>query len=421
MKKLLVLLSGVWLLILLSGCTSVKRFKSVTWEGVDNSLVEVELFSAKMTDPHIPRQEKHLWDLSASAQTQLIQILHERYADNSQFIDALNHQYLSEKSQQTVDLTRKKLELVFTINKPRDYRSLHAKTSKFSPADRIEYLRMGLQIPGEYNLRFTHWNRFHTEYGEFEVADVSFSRSVDLDAEGVLGVTEWRGKGGINRTEEQLLRSRYLKLNGSLTDHSLVMEEEGTREIDLTGNVMADVSLRFKGYPERIAVPVFAVQGEGSSGQPMVETLMFMDLLVPRMEEAPDTLFALLFLEYIYRHVESGWHTYAEWDDHVEYYTGKVKKPVPLLLKKDYLPQFYCLSSEQNHEEAIRINTGTEKDYLLQFNDLSAANGFLQWLDWVSTQNRDSVSVGKVHLMFHRMPLSSEEIRTSRFQVTPVY
>ncbi len=174
------------MLFALTACTSVKRFKSVEYKGEDNSLVDVELFSARISDDPVAVKEKNLWTLSANAQTRLVQILDERYPDNEQFMSAMAGSFgTSETPLQ--DLTRKDLRMVFTISKNRDYSLLKHAKGRFSPADRIEYLRLSLHIPESYNLRFHEWNRYVTEYGEIDIADVSFSKNMDLSMDGSAG------------------------------------------------------------------------------------------------------------------------------------------------------------------------------------------------------------------------------------------
>ena len=68
MRKRCLLLSGAVLLIMLGGCTSVKRFKSAAYKGEDNSLVEVELFNTRLSTEALSMKEKNLWTLSANAQ-----------------------------------------------------------------------------------------------------------------------------------------------------------------------------------------------------------------------------------------------------------------------------------------------------------------------------------------------------------------
>jgi len=417
MKKPSLLLSVCLLLFLTAGCSSVKRHKSAQWKAQDNSLVDMELFGASLEHPGMDAADKNLWDLSASAQAELIQILHERYPDNKQFISSLNNKYLAEGLIPLPDLSTKDLRMVFTVSKRRDYRDLNKSSSRFSQADRIEYLKFSLELPPDYNMRFKKWNRFGTEYGELEIADVSFSTSLDLEAEGVIRESDTGGKLSFSKNEQQEVKTRYLKLNGSISDQLICIEEEGTREIDLTGNVIADVSLEFDGFPERVAHPVFS--GEGLS------SFRYVDVLVPRMDEAYDTIRATLTLEYVYRHVQSGSNTFTEWDDQVEYYTGTISKQVPLFTKSDYLPGFYCIADLQNGKDLLKIRQGEGRDYLLQFVSYSDAYRILEWLEGGKGSTEESMQeplmVGNSTLLFRGDALSGAEASEISWRVQPVY
>jgi len=425
MKKPSLLLSVFLLLLVVSGCSSVKRYKSAEWKGQDNSLVDMELFGARLEQLSSEDLEKNLWDLSASAQTQLIQILNERYPENEQFIGALNKEYLTSSGSPNLDLTKKDLRMVFTISRERDYRALNETSSRFSPADRIEHLKFSLELPPEYNLSFVRWNRYSTEYGELEIADVSFSTSLDLDADGMLKQTDVGGKTSFSRNEQQEVKTRYLKLNGSISDRVIVIEEEGTREIDLTGNVIADVSLEFKGFPERIAIPVFSGESNISDSNTGLSGLRFADVLVPRMEEVPDTIQASLKLEYVYRHVQSGSRTFAEWDDQVEYYTGLVKKQVALFHKSDYLPGFYCITDGQDKSELLKIRQGEDREFLLQFVSYKDASRVMEWLEGMPDPGGDNAGkpliTGKSSFYFKGKILSWEEASKISWKVETVY
>ncbi len=328
--------AGVILLIIFTSCTSVKRFKSADYKGEDDALVDMALFGASLNQPELDLPGKNLWDLSAGAQTQLIQILNERYPDNGQFNGALNQEYLVDGSGPIVDFTSTNLRMVFTISKKKDYRVIGERASRFSPADRIESLKFSLSIPEMYNLSFKGWNRYSTEYGEIEIADVSFSRSMDLSGDISTEYVDAGFKGSSGRKEDQAVRSRYLKLNGSISPQRIEMEAEGTREIDLAGNVVADVSLAFEGFPERVTLPVYGSEGEDSPRQ--ISRLNFVDVVVPRIMDLPDFIMATLEMDYIYRHVESGWKSYQEWDDRVAYYSGRLSKQIALFNRDQYLP-----------------------------------------------------------------------------------
>ncbi len=434
MKKPIFFLAGSLIIYLLAGCTSVKRFKSATYKSEDNTLVDMTLFGSRLMPGETDRGGGDLWDLSASAQNQLIQILNERYPGNEQFFSSLGREYPVEDEFAFPDLISKDLRMIFTISKERDYKVLNDASGRFSPADRIEYLRFTLEIPAEYNLRFTRWNRFTTEYGDLEIADVSFSRSLDLDVDGTLeNLADIKGKANTGRTEEQAVRSRFLKLNGSLSDRRIEIEEEGTREIDLTGNVIADVSLDFSGFPERIAVPRFRVEAGQNGGSAELASLQFKEVLVPRMEEAPDTIRAKLLLEYIYRHVQTGWKTYPEWDDRVEYYSGKVEKEVALFTKQDYLPVLFGIGTDHPDREFIKVMTAAGDICPLQFKDYDGASRFMDWLLSQKEKNigdeskndprrHNPVRLGNSRLLFNERELCLDQMHEiPDLKLIPVY
>lgn len=383
MKNLIIPGVALLLVILITGCTKVKRFKSADYKGEDHSLVDMSLFGASLDQPIPEKEGLSLFDLSADAQTQLIRIYNERYPDNGQFTAELNRQYMGDAFGSGIDFTRRNLLMVFTISKKKAYASMGKSGSHYSLADRIESVKFSLEIDPEYHLQFTGWNRYTTEYAEVELADVSFSRSIDLGADVSAEYAEGSLKSSTSRKEVQTLKARYLKLNGSISPLRLEMEAEGCREIDLAGNVVADVSLEFEGFPERITLPVYT----GGKGLPFkgLSQLNFIDVMVPQMENVPDSIMAMLEMEYVYRHVESGWKTFQEWDDRVAYFSGKVIKQIPIFLKEDYLPTLYCLGVQGvgnggNEKETIRVKTVSGEEYPLQFLDHREAQSFLDWL-----------------------------------------
>jgi len=410
-------MTGALLLLLSAACTSVKRFKTVEFKGEDNSLVGVELFSARISDEPVEVREKNLWTLSANAQTRLVQILDERYPDNEHFMSAMAGSFgTGEVLPQ--ELIRKDLRMVFTISRNRDYTLLNETRGRFSPADRIEYLSLSLLIPESYKLRFHEWNRYVTEYGELDIADVSFSRNLDLSVDGSPLGADMGSEASLGRSEKQVVSKRYLKLNGSISDYRVVIEEEGTREVDLTGNVTADVSLLFDGFPEIVMVPVFTTVDDGSI---VLSALNLVDVEVPAMSDAPDTIFADLSLEYIYRHVASGWNTYAEWDDKVEYYQGLISRKIPLFTRKDYLPRFFCIGSDQGGKDALKYWQTQEKEYLLQFRDRHDASRFLDWLQNPARKQSDPVLIGSNKLLYKGESITPGEVHEFHLKVLPVY
>jgi hypothetical protein len=408
------------MLMMLISCTSVKRFKAANYQSEDNSLVQVDLFNAQLTNEDEGQTGGTLWKLSAGAQTQFVQILDRRYPDNGPFIEALGRQYPEVWSRVPGDFTNKQLRMVFSIRKVRDYRHLNDPEYRFSPADRIEYISLKVSLPEAIPLQFSQWNRFSTEYGEIELADITFSRNLMLEAEGNAEGVDISSRGTFGKNEEQAVRARFLRLNGTLDNRWIQIEEEGTREIDLTGNVLADIALRFEGFPERITFPVFTSTVEENGSGSELKTLLFRDLLVPRMEEVPDSIFATMEVDYIYRHVQSGWKTFQEWDDRVEYYSGTIQKKVPLFTRQEYVPDFFSLGTEIPKKEAIRIRSRGGREYPLQFLSFQDAS---MVLDWILDQQTDGpVRVGNHILIYKGIPLSPNMLNEqSEIKVLPVY
>lgn len=416
MKNFAPFCAGLLILSLVSGCTSVKRFKSADYKGQDNSLVEMSLFSARLDQQLPDRSGQNLWNLSAGAQTKLIQILDERYPENGEFTVALNQEYMLDESGPPLDFTHHRLQMVYTISRSKDYTALGDGRSRFSPADRIEELKFSLELPEAYKLSFTGWNRYATEYGELALADMSFSRSISLGGDISTRAGDIDVKAESGRKEDQSVRSRYLKLNGCISPKRIEMEAEGNREIDLAGNVLAEVALKFEAFPERVFIPVFSAPGEAFP--PLLMELRPEDILVPRIKELPDSIMATLEMEYIYRHVKTGWKSYQEWDDRVAYYKGRVEKQVLLFNKSDYLPLLYCLGTDGEEKETLKIRTASGKEYPLQFFGYREANRFLKWL-----QLKDSVhKTGANTLLWNGQSITSEMLLSIKeLKVIPRY
>ena len=410
MKAISLAGAGLALCILLSGCTTVKRYKSASYKGEENSLVDINLFSASLEDGKQQDRGKNLWDLSASAQTQLIQILHERYPENVNFVQALNHDYLLDGNGPQLDFTRKLLKMVFTISKTGDA-SLLGK-GIYSPADRIEQLIFRLVIPGDAGIGFTGWNRYASEYGEIEVAEMSFDRSLEMEAQANSEMLEGVMKSGTSRSEAQVIRQGYLKMNGSLSGNMLEVKEESSRETDLAGNVIAEVNLEFEAMTEKVCVPL----GDG---------LKFIDVLVPRMETVPNEISARLELEYIYRHVESGAKTFQEWDDRVAYYKGRVRREVSLFEREDFVPRIYGIGREEVTDARwIRVRTAEAVEYPLQFLEYDDAVAFFNFLANESgqlTEGSGGIHVGTNTLLYGDEPLKPGMLPEGGFKVMAVF
>jgi len=410
--------------IILTSCTSLKRYKSIESTGKDSTLANINLFGFRLSQAKPEKQKKSLWDLSADAQSQFLRILNSRYPGNEMFFNSLNYEFRSGQDEtMSDDYVSRDLRLIFSVSKKRDY----SKTSCFyrtrlSPADRIEYLKISLTIPERTNLQFTGWNMYTTEYGSIDIADVSFSRSLDLGTstslnagkEPLKGTSSVEGKSSISRKEDQAVKYRYLKLNGSISKKKIEMEEEGTREIDLTGNIIADVSLEFKKFPELLTGIPWLKDSTGKYNEPERLKIQYTDVVVPYMINPLDTIKVIVKMDFIYRNVGRGRKTFQEWDDRVRYYSGSVEKEFPLFTRRDYVPDFFCIGSDSTGKELVKVKSVDGRPVALKFRTYGEASAFFEWLKQYAGKEENPgkvIKIGKDILLFRGEDLTVGKAR----------
>jgi len=405
MNKMTIILA---LAMLATACSTVKRYSSVDntqkekpvflakGDNEDNLRVRMDISDSRISNPAPSSEGKSLWDLGNEGQKELLDILSERYKDNDKFTDILNTQYLSDDGPGgAVDYVRKNVRIVFSISRWHPYEVM-GKPNGFSPADRIEYLKYKLTLDDSAStIKFTSWNRYGTAYGSINIADVNFQESLSAEAgagnsAGIISGGSGSGAGvsaSASKAEAQKVRYRYIQLNGNINPKSLQLESEGTREVDLAGNVTADVSMEFDAFPEVLYALSKAKNDSGIFLQPGEVHLSETVALVPK-ETTIHNIRAMLTYDYAYRHVEKGDNTFYEWDDKVKYVTGTVSKEVTLMKAKDILPPFCCLKFQcdtsihnKNFIKVRNLAAGLGvQETNLAFANQSAANAFITWL-----------------------------------------
>ena len=437
MKTKLIILTILPAIVLSIACSTLKRYNSVQTSGTDNTLAAIDLFGFRLSQAKQANGRKTLWDLSADAQSQFIKILNSRYPDNDKFKESLSFEYLKgEEELLPDDYVSKDLRLIFSVSKRRGYAKDQSSPGvNLSPADRIEYLKITLKIPEYSHLSFTGWNMYTTEYGSIDIADISFSRSLELDASAILaskkevadGELSAAGRSSVSRKEDQAIKYRYLKLNGRINNNEIEMEEEGIREIDLTGNITADVSLEFERYPEILTGITGLKDSTGRFNDPERLMIRYTDVIIPLMEEVMDTIYADLRMDYVFRNVLNGRRTFPEWDDRIKYYSGSVTKTIPLFSSRDYVPDFYCIGIYDGavNRDVIKMSSSGNKVYSLIFRTHDEAYAFYDWMiQYIrKTENKEkAVKIGGQTLKFRDSDLTGQLIgEYSRFRIIPYY
>ena len=408
--RIIHLMLGAGVIALVS-CTSLRRYNSNAKTGVDNDLADVSLFGSELSQAAPLKESKTLWDLSADAQSQFIKILNTRYPDNQQFINSMNFWYLKDEKESLIrDYTHKDLRLVFSVSKMRDYsKTKSLGRSRLSAADRIEYLKISLALR-EPGISFTNWNMYSTEYGTLDIGDVSFTGSLDIAAS---AAPTAEAGSSLSRKEEQMLKYRYIKLNGRLNDTVIEMEEEGTREVDLTGNIIADVSVDF----DRTLEVLTRIGGmKDTSGKfNSAEELSVDNYLVnvPDIRKIMSEITADLKLDFIYRNVKNGRRSFPEWDDRIKYYKGHRESIVVLFRDSDYVPGFYSIGSDKgvNGKDFVNLDRGNDTAYPLIFSSYEEAAAFNLWLmDWLRKNEGKPLKIGSQLFKYKSGDLTYEQI-----------
>ncbi len=388
--------------------TKIKRYKSANFVEVDNEatpIVTMDLFGANISKKPTSSIKKGLWDLSNRGQVEYIKVLNGRNKTNTAFNKAIETQFNLNKPKGKTDYTEKSVKMVFSISKERRYHDMSADSNLgYSTADRIEYLKFKILIDSILPVRFNNWNKFETEYKTINLGDVSFNRtfsfsggvgssstkssSSETSEENVINASSTGSSYSPNvnataassNTENIKINNRFISLTGKLKNKVIEIEQEGNREIDLTGNVVVDVSLRFDPVKERIANFEELFKKETTKGKtkessskstsvlpndPTKVKLKFSTVKVPNKKELENIELALSY-DFVYRHVKNlkGRKTEYEYDDRVVYYKDKSpnsnEKMVSILRPRDYMPKFTRIGFFEDKAKTNKVNGENE-------------------------------------------------------------
>ncbi|MGM0463659.1 MAG: hypothetical protein ACQEQW_03275, partial [Bacteroidota bacterium] len=122
-RKIILILTAI--LVTGIACSSLKRHAAAEYKGEDNSLATIDLFGYDLYEQGDISGPGNLWELNATAQANLLEILDRRFPENESFIRALNNKYISAGvGGDNEDYINKNLRLVLSVSKKRDYSSV---------------------------------------------------------------------------------------------------------------------------------------------------------------------------------------------------------------------------------------------------------------------------------------------------------
>ncbi len=317
----------------------------------DKQFVQMGLFSSTEIGEEEKEIPKTIWNLKGEGQAMLIEKLNDRYKENDAFKKELDNKYLQEE--ETSDFTIKKVRLVISIKKLIDN---NPKSSTYSLADRIQNLTFKISFK-DAGATFLKWNKFETEYGEIDLGDITYERNAEATLgagnEETLGNAEV--KGGISRSEEVKLKKNYAKLNGIFYKDSLVVYLQGTKEVDLDGNIIIETTIKFR---EKKGYFVDLSNLKNSKGQYLPMDSIKTTFHIKKIPEYSDSLPLTIAFDYnyTYRHVTKNAKTYDESDDKVTFIDGAGKNTAVTLLNDDEIfPDRYAIFSDVEDTDPITL------------------------------------------------------------------
>jgi hypothetical protein len=304
--------------------------------------VEMGLFSSSEIDEEESKESpKTILNLQGEGQAVLIEKLNDRYKENDAFKKELY--YTFSKKEEPSDFTVKKVRLIISVNK---LTNNDPKSPTYSLADRIQNLKFKLSFE-DVGVAFLKWNKFETEYGEIDLGDLTYERNAEATVGAEvekIGTAEI--KIGATRTEELKLKKNYAKLNGLFHRDSLVVYLQGTREVDLDGNIIIEATVKFKekkGY----FVDFQNLKNEKGKNLSMDSVLTnFRVIKITEYTEAKPLTISFDY-SYTYRHVTGNEKTFDESDDKVLFIDGFGRDNAVTLLNKDEIfPDRYTIFSD---------------------------------------------------------------------------
>jgi|GEM_PF-4306743 len=414
MKKIFIFLS-ISTTILLSCNYSghiTKRYKSVSLVESNekiNKMIAVDAYIIEKKDS-VSAKPKTIFDLSPKAQAVLIENICKKEAQPDNLIDKLT-KVLSSKSDHSADIidySQFEKRIVVSI-----------RNNSHMPADRISKITVTLDLGQD--VKMLSCNRLATEYQTIDFGKLDYSNS--LSTEGSGNITLGSGSSGktgaglsekvsTNRafSEEVLLKQRTVVLNVSIKENKLSLHQEGLSGIDLTGNIIADMTIGIKNLKVERVYSFSNLKNDTINSKPQNVTVNESFVIYPNLN---DDIKANISFEADYRHVIKGDKTISESDDKVELLYGQVTNPNSevIIPKNKIQPKFWKLVlNDDTTMTPIQIQSPSISCPVdLLFNSFDMARKFMVWLKLKYDDSKKEMQIGKDYTL--QMPSSFKTIK----------
>jgi hypothetical protein len=399
------------LMVIMTSCSKfsghlTKRYKSISVTE-DHSFIkeniDVAVYAIDIEKPH-PPVAKTFFDLSAEAQVALINNFTTQGGSFERLLlwrESKGYP-LSLEATEMAEYSSFQKRLVVAIRNKGHW-----------PADRISKITITLDFDtcvtilgcNRLTTDYVHVDLGKMHYSTEQLSDVAGSssfqssvRSNNLGPETSQSLsTGVSGRLSYNRalSEEILLQERLVALNAAISENKLSLYQEGMRGIDLTGNILADVTIGLKDLKvEKVYSFVSLTTNNEWNDADSIQVHEKL-LVIPNLSR---DVSVRVFFEADYRHVEKNDNTLVESDDRVQLYHGMSYNDSAevILQARELQPKLWKISFDHTGSSSLRIKAplASESGDLL-FDSYASASVFFVWLNEVWKDKSKPLKLGE--------------------------
>lgn len=422
------LVTVFFLFVILSGCSLFKtnRNQSTTLkqrynetEGSINiesnkALVEVE---CKILPPIVPKSDpaKTVFDLTPEGQKSYIKTIGElAKGDMTKFNNEMNQKFLEDKDNILyTDISKRNIRIVFSINQKDLYKNLLKSTSL---GDRIENIKLNLQLDSNSIFKFTNWSLFNSKYAQVDISSNTFTYNKAISVNptipltsGALSIGSLNTTKGVSVTDSS--KKTIVLATGILQDDHLLIEQTGSSEINLNGNSTIDFTMDLKDnnkFKDVINYYTFDnLKSKNEFSDPKKVQINENVFYYPQMLSNDS---ATLTCSYVVRHIIQGDNTIIEDDDDIIFNEGEINPQKICLINKSEIikPQWGIKTA---NKEYIQIHDTISKTYnTLSFNSDQEALDFLTWLRYTVSKLKNTDPKKTIKIIIDRFELLTKNI-----------
>jgi hypothetical protein len=372
----------------------------------DSSKTSITVMVKSDLVPDSIPKKKTLLNFSDQGQKALISAYNSRTHTNDELKGLLGGNYFTDDDKSNViDFTKRTISLTISVQN-RDFFGVTSPDSSF--ADRLEKIRFHLALDQNDVFKFKSWNKVNTQFGRFYVGSRAYTGSITPTLSPSIGIgTVTASAGSLAATrqyaETDTVSEQYVSSNGVLFDDSFTIEQDGTPKTTLMGNTILQLTIKAKHIDSKPVIAFDKLTGDddkpisGDKVKLTKKTVLF--AIFPKKadkDKTPRKLTGKLTFDYVLRHVDHNFRTFAESDDEITYHYGTVSGQNVDLLGEDDLGQklFYLtLDGQFLKLRNTAIRNPSEQYGTVAFLSDDEALAFLDWL-LMQTDSDDPIRIG---------------------------